>query len=492
MLGATLTSWMKRHWQIVYAIFLIILVPILIVANTIYSVNTFKRNTDIALQRQAVLVGKMFNIAARDYSAHDSVAMQNLIEEIAAQVGSDIYALEVLVPDGKDIASESFEVVASVDTAAIGRKTSEVQAVLSWTQNQAFAFLSNSPVRTAAPSPEERVRGDDRYWSVIMPITDPSGGREGLLFMKLSLSTIDAIVSATLLRSYFFLVITVLITILILASNTRLFQYALLFRKLKEVDKMKDEFISVASHELKAPIAALKGFISLFLDNAFGPFKGVAREKMDILMLLSDRLGDLVEDLLNVSQIEQGSMDIDQEPIQPEELIETIMDEFEARAKEKGLKFEFDKPDTSLPKIFVDPHRLKQVLANLISNAIKYSLKGTVEIRAFLDEGHVRLKVTDTGLGMSPEARERLFTKFYRIQNDETREIPGTGLGLWITKQLVELQDGKIFVDSIEGVGTQMTVMFPAMSEDDVKKAIAHAAKEEAEKEAKDKKESSS
>lgn len=488
MIGEAVTTWLRKHWQIVYAVFLIILVPILIIANTLYSVRTFKRNTDIALQRQAVVVGRMFDVAARDHSAHDGTAMQNLIGDVAAEIGEDVYALEVLVPDGEDIASESFKVVASMDRAAVGRTTNDVQAILAWSQNQPFAFLSGSPVRTIAPDPSEVRSSDTRFWSVIMPITDPSGGKEGLLFMKLSLTTIDGIVANTLFRSYIFLAVTVLITVLILASNTRLFQYALLFRKLKEVDKMKDEFISVASHELKAPIAALKGFISLFLDNAFGPFKGIARDKMNILMTLSERLGDLVEDLLNVSRIEQGRLDMDQEPIQPEEVVAAIMDEFEARAKEKGLKFEFVKPDEPLPKIFVDPARLKQVLANLVSNAIKYSVKGSVEVRAFMEEDMVRLKVTDTGLGMSPEARERLFTKFYRIQTDETREIPGTGLGLWITKQIVELQDGKIFVDSIEGVGTQMTVMFPPMSEDDVKKAIADAEKEkakEAEEEAK-------
>lgn len=481
MVGEAFTSWMKKRWQIVYAVFLIVLVPVLIVANTVHSVKTFKRNTDIALQRQAVVIGRMFNVASRGLSAYDSAEMQNLVEEVASSIGEDVYALEVLVPDGKAITSESFKVVASLDKDSIGRSTNDVQAVLSWTQNQAIAFLSNSPVRTATATAEERSVGNVRYWSVIMPLTDPSGGREGLLFMKLSLSTIDDIIAATLFRSYLFLTITVLITVLILASNTRLFQYALLFRKLKEVDKMKDEFISVASHELKAPIAALKGFISLFLDNAFGPFKGVAREKMGVLMLLSDRLGDLVEDLLNVSRIEQGRMKMEREPTQPEEVIASIMDEFEARAKEKNLKFAFAKPDTPLPKIFVDPFRLKQVLANIISNAIKYSVKGSIEVRAFLEDGSVRLKVTDTGLGMSPEARERLFTKFYRIQNDETREIPGTGLGLWITKQLVELQDGKIFVDSIEGVGTQMTVMFPAMSDEDVKATLAKNTKEDTE-----------
>jgi len=471
-------EWIRKRWQIIYAVFLIILVPILIVVNTVLAVNSFRRNTDIALQRQALVVGRMFNVAARDKDVADAGAMQQLIEDISNEIGEDVYAMDVLIPSGETLQSESFTVTASLDSDAIGRSTSSVQTVLAWTQDEAFAFLTNDPTRSSSPvESAERFRAG-RYWTVILPLHDGGGGRVGLLFMKLSLQTIDAIVSQTLLRSYIFLAVTVLITVLILASNTRLFQYAVLFKKLKEVDKMKDEFISVASHELKAPIAALKGFVSLFLDNAFGPFKGIARDKMQVLMLLSDRLGNLVEDLLNVSRIEQGRMEMDPEPTQPEDVIQLIMEEFGSNAAEKKLKFTFKKPDTPMPKIFVDPDRLKQVLANIISNAIKYTPEGSVTVTTYVEDENVKIKCTDTGLGMSPEARERLFTKFYRIQTDETREIPGTGLGLWITKQMVELQDGHIYVDSIEKVGTQTTIMFPARSEGDVQKAERSAKKE--------------
>lgn len=466
-------EWIRKRWQIIYAVFLIILVPVLIVVNTLLAVNSFRKNTDIALQRQALVIGRMFNVAAQDKSVADAGAMQTLIEDIADEIGDDVYAMDVLVPSGDALQSESFTITASLASDAIGRSTSGVQHVLAWTQDEAFAFLTNDPTLSSAPVElAERVRSG-RYWTVILPLHDDGGKRVGLLFMKLSLSTIDAIVSDALLRSYIFLAVTVLITVLILASNTRLFQYAVLFKKLKEVDKMKDEFISVASHELKAPIAALKGFISLFLDNAFGPFKGVARDKMQVLMLLSDRLGNLVEDLLNVSRIEQGRLAMKQVPTQPEDVIKLIMEEFESNAVEKKLAFTFKKPAALMPKIFVDPDRLKQVLANIISNAIKYTPQGSVTITTFTEDDNVKIKCTDTGLGMSPEARERLFTKFYRIQTDDTREIPGTGLGLWITKQIVEMQDGHIYVDSIEKVGTQTTVMFPAMSEEAVKKAEA-------------------
>jgi len=451
---------LKKYWQIIYAIVLIVLVPILIVVNTLYAVRGFKQDTDVALQRQALIVGRLFNVAAKE-SLDDSARLQALVEDVAGQVG-EVRALEVLVPDGDALPSERFRIVASLDRAAVGKSSSQVQNVLAWTQDEAFAFLTRADNATSADEDLPRASGK-RYWGVIMPLVDGAGAKKALVFMKLSLETLDARVAATLFRSYILLALTVLVTVLILASNTRLFQYALLFRKLKEVDKMKDEFISMASHELMTPISAIKGFLSLFLENAFGPFQGVAREKMATLYTLSERLGDLVEDLLNVSRIEQGRLSIDPVPTQPEELIKGVMEELESNAKNKGLVFAFEAPPSPLPKIPVDPARTKQVLVNIFGNAIKYTPKGSVTVSAFVEEGKVKIKCTDTGLGMSPQARERLFQKFYRIATDQTRGIPGTGLGLWITKQIVELQHGQIYVDSIEGVGTQMSVVFPAI-----------------------------
>jgi signal transduction histidine kinase len=457
----------RKHWQIIYAIFLIALVPVLIVVNTLQAVRTYRKNIDITLQRQALVVGRMFNIAGKE-ALDDPARLQTLLQEMAKQI-EEVYALDVLVPAGSTLQSEQFRVVASLDPAVVGQTSSAIQNILSWSQNEAFAFLTHAQNRSSIDA-QAQIDPSRRYWAVIMPLKDAAGNKHGLLYMKLSLVTIDALVRDTLFRSYIYLAITVLVTVLVLASNTRLFQYALLFRKLKEVDQMKDEFISMASHELRAPIGALKGFISLFLDNAFGAFEGVAREKMQVTMLLTNRLGDLVEDLLNVSRIEQGRMKIDSAPVQPEEVIKSIMDEFEAPAKEKKLEFVFKTPPEPLPKINVDADRLKQVIANLVSNGIKYSKQGSVTVTAYVEDNLVKIKVTDTGLGMSPEARERLFTKFYRIQTDDTRSIPGTGLGLWITKQIVELMGGKIFVDSIEKVGTQMTVEFPPMKGAEAKK----------------------
>jgi len=329
---------LKRYWQIIYAVILIVLVPILIVVNTVFVVEGFKRDTDAALQRQALTVGRMFNLAAQD-ALSSPEKLQTLVDGTSKQA-VEVSALDVLVPDGQTLPSERFRIVASRDPAAIGASSSQVQDVLSWTQDEAFAFLTRSDSLSSADQGSPRA-GSVRYWAVIMPLHDAAGKEQALLFMKFSLATFDDLVASTLFRSYLLLALTVLVTVLVLASNTRLFQYAVLFRKLKEVDTMKDEFISMASHELMAPISALKGFLSLFLENAFGPFQGVAREKMQVLFTISERLGELVEDLLNVSRIEQGRLKIEPVPTQPEDVIRLAMGELESAAQKKQLAFAF-------------------------------------------------------------------------------------------------------------------------------------------------------
>jgi len=164
--------------------------------------------------------------------------------------------------------------------------------------------------------------------------------------------------------------------------------------------------------------------------------------------------------LLNVSRIEQNRMKFDLKAVKLDLLISTSLNEIRVEAEQKGIKVEFT-PLTPQPNIMADEDRIKQVFINIIGNAVKYTKEGSVTITQKIEGDSIRTFVNDTGIGMSPEAREKLFEKFYRIKNDDTKNVPGTGLGLWITKQIVEKMKGKIFVDSIEGKGSQFTITFP-------------------------------
>jgi len=142
-------------------------------------------------------------------------------------------------------------------------------------------------------------------------------------------------------------------------------------------------------------------------------------------------------------------------------IITDTVKELKIQANEKKLNLEYQAPAKELPSIKIDPERFKQVLINLIGNAIKYTQQGKVEIFVEVKNNLLEIRVKDTGIGMTSEERKRLFAKFYRVQNEITEKVTGTGLGLWITKRIVELMRGTITIDSIKGSGTQATLNFP-------------------------------
>ncbi|MBI4457866.1 HAMP domain-containing histidine kinase [Candidatus Uhrbacteria bacterium] len=455
-IGAT-SLFLKKNWQIIYAVILIVLVPVTIISNTFFVINGFRKTVDVELQRTALIIGKMFNVTGKDLFA-DADKLQERLEAVS-KVLPEVKSLDVLARDGDD-----FKVIASLYKQGIGQVAHGRQNALAWYDNQSIAYLTRSS-RSAVFEEKlttEEARGSQRYWGVVMPLSGADGKKELLLSAKISLELIDELVSTNLFWSYLWLAITVLIVILLLASNTRIFEYAILFRKLKEVDQMKDDFISMASHELRAPTTAIRGYLSLFLEDAFGKLDEKPKSILQTTYHITNHLATLIEDLLDVSRIEQGRMKLDSKPMQPETLVEEIVAQMRFEAEKKQLAFEYKKPAEPLRPIMVDESRIKQILINLVSNAIKYTPKGGVTITTIpKDDKTLEIKITDTGLGMSAEAREKLFQKFYRVKTTDTRDIPGTGLGLWITKQIVELMDGRIYVDSIEKVGTQVSVDLP-------------------------------
>lgn len=453
---------LRKNWQVIYAGVLIILVPLAIVMNTFFIVNRFRKTVDVELQRTALIIGKMIEVTSQDAFADRELLQQRLVE-IAATL-PEVRSLDIL-----EKIDEDFAVAASLYEDGIGREAHGTQNILSWYDDQAIAYLTKSP-RSAGMdqklTPQE-IRSDERFWGVVMPLHDLDGEKLFLLNAKISLSIIDALVRENLFWSYVWLSITVLIVILILASNTRLFEFAILFRKLQEVDKMKDDFIGMASHELRAPITAVRGYLSLFLEDAFGKLDEKAHEVMTTTFQITTHLGSLVEDLLDVSRIQQGRLEFDYEIVDVGPLIDLVITQMKFEAEKKDLAYSYQRPESPPPKIRVDVKRLSQVLLNLSSNAIKYTPSGSVTITSVMKDDKLEIKVTDTGLGMSAEQRENLFQKFYRVKTAETSLIVGTGLGLWITKKIVEAMKGKIFVDSIVGVGSQFSVLLPVVKEEE-------------------------
>lgn len=442
--------------QLVYGIILIILIPTLIAFNTIFIIKKYNQSLDVALQRQALIVGRsIYSLIKNDLS--DSEKIQQKIRELANK-NSDLKDLAVLTPEG-----DGFKIIASSKEEEKGKILKFYYYAAAWMQPDNDGLATDSLTLASTVEGEQIVKGfskEDRFWLVAMPMNDAAGQKQALLTIKISSKIIDDLTNYNRNASIYLLIITVLIVILFLAAAVRLWDYVILYKKIKEVDQMKDEFISIASHELRTPITAIKGYVSMILDGTFGKLEN--REMSDSLDKVEksvNRLGALVEDLLDVSRIEQGRLEVENSAIDAPPLIKEIISQLQISAEEKKLAIEYIESGEKLPLVFADAERLKQVMVNLIGNAIKYTEKGGVKISAQIKNKKMEIKVIDTGMGISAEEQKRLFEKFYRIRNEKTSQIIGTGLGLWITKQLVELMKGKIYVESMKDVGTQVIII---------------------------------
>jgi len=232
---------------------------------------------------------------------------------------------------------------------------------------------------------------------------------------------------------------------------------------------MKNEFVSTVSHELRTPLTSIKGYIDLILDGEAGEINEIQREFLSIVKENSDRLVELINDMLDISRIESGRIVLKVQPLDVAERIMGAVNTFRAVLDQQGRTIKVDVPG-ELPKAAGDPDRVGQVLINFISNAIKYSPQGgTITVSAGADESRVRVSVTDEGIGIAPEDQGRLFTQFYRVDSSLTREIGGTGLGLSICKSIIELLGGEVGVTSEPGTGSTFWFTLPFASEKHVR-----------------------
>ena len=233
--------------------------------------------------------------------------------------------------------------------------------------------------------------------------------------------------------------------------------------KLKELDVLKDEFVSVASHELRTPMTAIKSYLWMALDGQGGPLSDKQKFYLQRSYESTDRLIKLVNNMLNISRIESGRMSLELKTVDLPQLVQQVIDEVSPRATELGLKINFSAPGP-LPSVIADADKIKEVVINLIGNSFKFTPKdGSITIKFEVHSDTVKTLVTDTGAGLSTEMINNLFQKFGLIkgsyQTNKTSTTQGTGLGLYICKQMIELHHGEISATS-PGIGQGTTFVF--------------------------------
>jgi PAS domain S-box-containing protein len=233
----------------------------------------------------------------------------------------------------------------------------------------------------------------------------------------------------------------------------------------REVDRMKTEFVSLVSHELRTPLTSIKGFTQMVLDGDAGEINEEMREFLGIVLSNADRLVALVNDLLDLSRIESGRIQLKSETVDLDEVVQTVASTMRQKLKEKQQSLAVT-VDPAATYVTGDKDKLVQVLTNYVSNAHKYTQAGGDIRVAIRQQGDfASVTVSDNGYGIAPEDQARLFARFYRVDNAMTREVGGTGLGLSIVKQLIELQGGQVGVQSVLGAGSTFTFTVPLASE---------------------------
>jgi signal transduction histidine kinase len=232
--------------------------------------------------------------------------------------------------------------------------------------------------------------------------------------------------------------------------------------KLRKIDQAKSEFISIASHQLRTPLTVIKGYISMIIDGTFGPMNPKIKDSLVRVESSNERLIKLVEDLLNVSRIESGRLKYNFERKQLEDLVASVCDELKENARRKGLNFEYFPPKQKLPPVVMDEEKLRQAIMNLIDNSIKYTAKGIVTVMLKKQENGILFCVSDTGIGVRAEDIPNLFKKFSRGTGTSLIHTEGTGLGLFVVKQMIEAHGGRTWLESAgEGRGSKFYFVIP-------------------------------
>jgi len=263
-------------------------------------------------------------------------------------------------------------------------------------------------------------------------------------------------------------------------ENARLYQEAVeTAERLKEVDRLKSQFLANMSHELRTPLNSIIGFSRVILKGIDGPITEQQRQDLEAIFNSGQHLLGLINDILDLSKIEAGKMELSFEPTDLKEIIRGVMSTAIALVKDKPIELQQSVP-ADLPTIIADSRRIRQVLLNLVSNAAKFTDQGFIRLEARVDGDFVTISVSDTGIGIPPDKLPRIFEAFTQVDASPSRKYGGTGLGLTISRSFVELHGGRIWVESELGKGSTFTFTLPIQGPAQVRVEAGPKAAEEA------------
>ena len=436
----------RERREIIYSILIIVLIPLLFVGNTLLFTSHLRKNFDTELGRKADVVNSI--IAQSVYEHLKDKNLQETLDTLVINV-------KINHPEIQNIRIVQQASIGNYDVIAnAGDKVGKFSGT-DFTQFDLAAIHKRSVTKLIDVTTS--TGQDTRAWDTATPIIDNNKNVVAYVSSQMLTTDGDILVDNTTNNAYWVTLASTILIILLLARHFRFITYADLLRRQKEVNQTMNDFLNVASHELKAPMTIISGIAENTKDGLYGEVPEKIKPQLVTIMDQTMRLSTLVSDLLNISRIQSGKISFDMKPVNMAEIITMLAGNYKQKAAEKNMTITY-LPPANLPPVFADAGRVQEIITNLIDNALKYSLQGSVVISHEIKGNNVITRVKDTGIGMSSEERSRLFQRFYRVQNDKTRNIAGTGLGLWIIKQYIEKMGGTIDVDSIINTGTEFTV----------------------------------
>lgn len=442
-------DFIRTNQTVISSLLLIFVVVGALFLNSYMTLNRFQDRLDKTLRGKAVMAEKIIEVAATEHLEDMSDGILRGKLNKIKQDDSEISKLTFFIRNKED-----GKLYAAFDEGDSNQDSSNEQSKIMEDNAKKFALSVDDAF--AYLNGENGIR----YWNVAKSIRNKQGDIVGVLLMKLSLAENDALVEQSIMQVYLFSVGAVFVVLLLILNHLRLFTFEVKAKKLEDIDKMKDDFISMASHELKTPLTAISGYSELLSDSfsqkADAELEKAQKKYVSNIETSVERLKTLVEDLLDVSRLQQNRVPFDLKPIDLSDIIAGAVQEMNVTAQQKNLKLINNAQKIS--SVIADQERVKQILFNLIGNSIKYTPTGEVEIQSKEDNQWVYVTVADTGIGISAENMQNLFSKFYRIRTEQTVGISGTGLGLWIAREIAEKMGGSLNVESIEGVGSHFTL----------------------------------
>lgn len=427
------TQYSSKHPQVVLTVLLTLGIPFAFIFSGQQFLNASKANQDtLMLERVGTLQDVLIELIPTKQTEPE---IRDSLKRIVAQNNSIVDLALIQETQG------AFNIVSSAHDADLNKSIDRPAPF------KASAIHNDRSL--AQFSAVEGIRYLDAYRSFT------HNGVQHYLYTKMSLEQIDVVLSSRVREAYIWLCFVLIILMYLLMRHIRLIDYAYLYNEVRKSNEMKDMFTNMIAHELRSPLTAMRGFASMIIESK-NPDEKTTLYAQNISNA-SERLLQIVNDLLDVARIHSGKLSITQAACNLSTTVSDVISLMQAFALEKDITIT-DEIHIKNVMVYADEKRLFQAISNLVSNSLKYTKAGEIKISVEERTRDIELRIKDTGIGMSANDQKKLFAPFFRVQSKETENTIGTGLGMWITRELIVQMGGSIDVESIRGVGTHVVI----------------------------------